>query len=355
MSDKMCKTTAQADIVLLVDGSWSIGRLNFKTIRAFIARMVGVFNIGPDRVQIGLAQYSGDPKTEWHLNAHRTRDSLLQAVNNLPYKGGNTLTGLALNYILQNNFKTSVGMRPSARKIGVLVTDGKSQDDVIIASQSLREQGIELYAIGVKNADENELRSIATDPDDIHMYNVADFSFLLDIVDNLSDNLCNSVKGGGAPDSATDLVTSEVTHQSFRVSWTAPEGPVERYRVEYMTVSGAPQQVFVDGSTTTVVLQGLTPLTQYLVNVYSVVGEDSSDPLKGTETTLPMSAVRRMTIYDEQTTTMRVKWEEPLGASGYMLLYSTINATQPTVEQEVTQALHQDHSLAAQGEASNHI
>lgn len=48
-----CKTKAQADIVLLVDGSWSIGRLNFKTIRAFIARMVGVFDIGPDKVQVG--------------------------------------------------------------------------------------------------------------------------------------------------------------------------------------------------------------------------------------------------------------------------------------------------------------
>lgn len=54
-SDVMCKTKAQADIVLLVDGSWSIGRLNFKTIRAFIARMVGVFEIGPDRVQIGAS------------------------------------------------------------------------------------------------------------------------------------------------------------------------------------------------------------------------------------------------------------------------------------------------------------
>lgn len=40
-------------MVLLVDGSWSIGRLNFKTIRAFIARMVGVFDISPERVQIG--------------------------------------------------------------------------------------------------------------------------------------------------------------------------------------------------------------------------------------------------------------------------------------------------------------
>ncbi|TNN39141.1 Collagen alpha-1(XII) chain [Liparis tanakae] len=118
-----------------------------------------------------LAQYSGDPKTEWHLNSHPTRASLLDAIANLPYKGGNTMTGMALNYILQNNFKTNVGMRPQARKIGILVTDGKSQDEIVSTSQMLRENDIELYAIGVKNADENELRSIATDPDDIHMYN----------------------------------------------------------------------------------------------------------------------------------------------------------------------------------------
>uniref|UniRef100_A0A668A865 Collagen alpha-1(XII) chain n=1 Tax=Myripristis murdjan TaxID=586833 RepID=A0A668A865_9TELE len=331
----MCKTTAQADIVLLVDGSWSIGRLNFKTIRAFIARMVGVFDIGPERVQIGLAQYSGDPKTEWHLNAHRNRDALLEAVTNLPYKGGNTMTGLALNYILQNNFKENVGMRPSARKIGVLITDGKSQDDIIANSQNLRDQGIELYAIGVKNADENELRSIASDPDEIHMYNVADFSFLLDIVDNLTDNLCKSVKGTGALEAPTNLITSQVTPYSFRATWTGPEGPVDKYRVEYMTLTGRVQQVVVDGTENTVVLQSLNPLTEYLVNVYSVVGEESSEPLKGTETTLPLSAVRRMNIYDEQATTMRVKWEEAEGATGYMLLYSAINATEPSLEQEV--------------------
>lgn len=49
----------------------------------------------------------------------------------------------------------------------------------------------------MKNADENELRSIASEPDEIHMYNVNDFSFLMDIVDDLTVNLCNSVKGPG--------------------------------------------------------------------------------------------------------------------------------------------------------------
>lgn len=57
----------------------------------------------------------------------------------------------------------------------------------------------------MKNADENELRSIASDPDEIHMYNVNDFKFLLDIVDDLTVNLCNSVKGPGDGDKLVSL------------------------------------------------------------------------------------------------------------------------------------------------------
>lgn len=44
-------------------------------------------------VFLGLAQYSGDPRIEWHLNAYSTKDAVIDAVRNLPYKGGNTLTG----------------------------------------------------------------------------------------------------------------------------------------------------------------------------------------------------------------------------------------------------------------------
>uniref|UniRef100_A0A3Q2XKM7 Collagen, type XIV, alpha 1b n=1 Tax=Hippocampus comes TaxID=109280 RepID=A0A3Q2XKM7_HIPCM len=310
-----CKTSAKADIVLLVDGSWSIGRMNFKTIRNFISRMVGVFDIGPDKIQIGLAQYSGDPKTEWHLNAHATKASLLDAIANLPYKGGNTMTGMALSYILQNNFKANVGMREEARKIGILITDGKSQDEIVINSQNLRDSGIELFAIGVKNADENELRSIASDPDEIHMYNVNDFKFLLDIVDDLSVNLCNSVKGSGGQNKCTsthfaptDLTTSEVTHRSFRARWTAPQTPVEKFRLVYVRADGEgpAREMLLDGSVTSTVLDDLSPLTQYVLSVYSLLGDESSEPLVGRETTLPLPAVSSINVYDETLSTMRV-------------------------------------------------
>ncbi|XP_076128054.1 collagen alpha-1(XII) chain-like [Alosa pseudoharengus] len=191
-----CKTTAQADIMLLVDGSYSVGMLNFQTIRTFISHMVDIFEIGPDRVQIGLVQYAGAPLTEWHLNTHKTRTELLRAVADLPYRGGNTMTGLALNYILQTNFKASVGMREKSSKMGVLITDGRSQDDIIFSSQNLRDQGIEMYAIGVKNAYENELRLIVSDPEENHMYLLKDFNLLINANDIIT-NICNSVKCPG--------------------------------------------------------------------------------------------------------------------------------------------------------------
>lgn len=43
--------------------------------------------------------------------------------------------------------------------------------------------------------------------------------------------------------------------------------------------------MYVDGEENTLVLTSLTPDTEYAVSVFSVIGEDSSEPLKGTETT----------------------------------------------------------------------
>ncbi|KAM8953803.1 collagen alpha-1(XII) chain [Pelodytes ibericus] len=331
-----CKTKAAADIVLLVDGSWSIGRPNFRTVRSFISRLVEVFDISPERVQIALAQYSGDPRTEWQLNTHSTKRSLMDAVANLPYKGGNTLTGLALNFISNNNFKPEAGMRSKARKIGVLITDGKSQDDIVAPSKRLRDQGIELYAVGIKNADENELKEIATDPDAIYVYNVADFSLLANIVDDLTTNLCNSVKGPGDLEPPSNLETSEPTPRTFRVSWVPPSHSVDRFRVEYYPVAGGrPQEVIVSRSETTTILRDLKPETEYFVKVYSVVEGESSEPLEGRETTLPIPSVRNLNTYDVGTTTMRVRWEGAKDATGYLLLYDPVNASVPTTEKEM--------------------
>lgn len=63
-----------------------------------------------------------------------------------------SFVGLALTYILENSFKPEAGARPGVSKIGILITDGKSQDDVIPPAKNLRDAGIELFAIGVYSA-----------------------------------------------------------------------------------------------------------------------------------------------------------------------------------------------------------
>lgn len=48
--------------------------------------------------------------------------------------------------------------------------------------------------VGVKNADENELKVIASEPHDTHTYNVADFSIMDTIVEGLTKTVCDGVE-----------------------------------------------------------------------------------------------------------------------------------------------------------------
>uniref|UniRef100_A0A3Q2VAP2 Collagen, type XIV, alpha 1b n=1 Tax=Haplochromis burtoni TaxID=8153 RepID=A0A3Q2VAP2_HAPBU len=334
-------TPAIADIVILVDGSWSIGRINFRLVRTFLENLVKAFSVEIDKTRIGLAQYSGDPRIEWHLNAHTTKESVIDAVKNLPYKGGNTLTGLALTFVLENSFKPESGSRPGVPKIGILITDGKSQDDVIPPAQSLKDAGIELFAIGVKNADENELKAIASPPEETHVYNVADFSVMSDIVEGLTKTVCDRVeqldkKIKAVVAAPRDLVTSEITARSFRVTWTHASGQVEKYRVVYYPASGGqPEEKVVQGTQNSVELSYLNSLTEYQVAVFAVYRSAASEALRGSATTLALPTVNNLELFDITHSTMRVRWKAVAGASGYMILYAPLTGEDASDEKEV--------------------
>lgn len=333
----VCSSSSVADIVILVDGSWSIGRLNFRLVRNFLENLVTAFDVDIDKTRIGLAQYSGDPRIEWNLNTYSTKDAVLDAVKNLPYKGGNTLTGLALTYILEHSFTSEAGARSGIPKIGILITDGKSQDDVIPPSQSLRDAGIELFAIGVKNADENELQSIASAPIETHMYNVADFNIMSSILEGLTRIVCERVEEQdkeikrthvpepqGPPE---DLVTSEVGPHSFRVSWSPAPGQVQKYRVVYHATSGSsnPDETMLDAAESSVLLTNLNVLTEYAIAVFAIYATASSEALRGTQTTLALPSVGRVELYEVGHSSMRVRWKGVEKASGYMILYTPLS------------------------------
>lgn len=86
---------------------------------------------------------------------------------------------------------------------------------------------------------------------------------------------------------ASNLEFSEVTSNSFRVSWSPGADDVLSYRVQYKVAVGGEEFIFtVPAPTTTTVLTNLFPETTYAVSVEAEYEEGWSTPLNGEETTL---------------------------------------------------------------------
>lgn len=45
-------------------------------------------------LQVAMVQFTDDPRTEFKLNAYKTKETLLDAIKHISYKGGNTKTGM---------------------------------------------------------------------------------------------------------------------------------------------------------------------------------------------------------------------------------------------------------------------
>uniref|UniRef100_A0A8C9V5S3 Solute carrier family 35 member C2 n=1 Tax=Scleropages formosus TaxID=113540 RepID=A0A8C9V5S3_SCLFO len=345
-----CDSSGAADIVLVVDGSWSIGRTNFKRVRDFLEGLVTPFTIGSSRVQIALTQYSGDPRTEWQLNNFTSRQQLLEAVRNFRYKGGNTFTGQALIHVLEENLKEPAGARPNTPSFLILLTDGKSQDDAIAAANRLKKAGVEIIAVGVKNADEAELRQVASEPLELNVYNVNDFPLLSKLVPRLARILCGKIEDRSKAKrmerptedpamsypSPTDLVLSELASREVRLSWTAPSRSPKQYRVVFHSMEGQnPQEVVVNGKESSVLLKGLSSQTQYHLSIFPVYENNVGPALRGTFATLPLETPQALVVTPASPGSLRVRWGAAAGATEYMVLYSALSHGEPEDAKEV--------------------
>ncbi|PKU28648.1 hypothetical protein llap_21048 [Limosa lapponica baueri] len=79
---------------------------------------------------VSFVQYSDEAKSEFKLNTFDDKAQALGALQNIQYRGGNTRTGKALTFIKEKVLTWESGMRRGVPKVLVVVTDGRSQDEV---------------------------------------------------------------------------------------------------------------------------------------------------------------------------------------------------------------------------------
>ncbi|XP_011789074.1 PREDICTED: collagen alpha-4(VI) chain-like [Colobus angolensis palliatus] len=180
-----CVHIEKADIYFLIDGSGSINPEDFLEMKAFMNEVIKMFQIGPNRVQFGVIQYSDKIQSQFILSQHPSVAELKVAIDNIQQGGGGTTTGEALNNMTQVFADTG---RINVARYLIVITDGKSSDPVAEAAERLRENGVIIYVIGVREADIDELKEIAEDK----IFFVYEFDLLKDIQKEVVRDICSS-------------------------------------------------------------------------------------------------------------------------------------------------------------------
>ncbi|XP_030605327.1 collagen alpha-6(VI) chain-like isoform X2 [Archocentrus centrarchus] len=209
-----CKRANVADIVLIVDESGSIGDENFRLIRIFLHSVISGLEIGKFKIRVGIVTYNNVPTAQANLNTFRDKNEILQFINLLPYRKGGTNTGAALRFTLKNIFTDEKGSRKDVPKIALVITDGKSQDNVSDAAIALRRAGVTVYAVGIKEANETELLEMASYPKSKYVFTVDSFIKLKPLTETLQTTLCNTIIQIGVQDKESQTDVKEACVQT---------------------------------------------------------------------------------------------------------------------------------------------
>uniref|UniRef100_A0A3P9DUM7 Matrilin 2 n=1 Tax=Maylandia zebra TaxID=106582 RepID=A0A3P9DUM7_9CICH len=178
------------DLVFVIDGSKSLGPNNFELVKQFVNSIVDSLDISKMGTHVGLLQYSTKVRTEFTLGQYSTAQHIKSAVNRMQYMGRGSMTGSALRHMFESSFSTKEGGRFNIPRVSIVFTDGRSQDDVSEWATKAKNSGITIYALGVGKAIEQELREIASEPDEKHLYYAEDFEKMAEITKKLKSRIC---------------------------------------------------------------------------------------------------------------------------------------------------------------------
>ncbi|RMC10560.1 hypothetical protein DUI87_13365 [Hirundo rustica rustica] len=348
-----CRTAEAADVLFLVGQSDGAGKESSRLLRDFIGSAARSFQnaeTGRGGVRLGLAVYGETPRMSVELTDYETIKETLDAVRDLSFQGSSLRTGSALAFAAQALSHRDT-LREEAAKVVVLVTDGKSGDSVEEGARILQDGGVTVFAVGIKDADRDELGRIASDPTAEHVLYVEDFQLLPNVAPKLSRRLCFTASEPPRPVKQRvpaeqilgprELRVSEQSHSSLRLSWVAATGRVTGYRVHIQPSlpPGQPdtelqRQTDVDGDTTTVLVTDLKPSTKYVFTVRASYGGALGEPAAVKGKTTPVPPVTNFRVIEEGLFSLKVAWTPPLGKlEGYKIYIPRANKPGMTLEQ----------------------
>ena len=190
-----CSNNSVLDVVFVIDTSGSIGSSNFQLIREFTANITAELIRNSPRSAVGVILFESNAHLQFNLQTYTSLDSLLSAINQLPYSGGGTDTAEALTLLLSTAQNGTLGLRNDSSKVAIVITDGRSSSSSLTSSAavSLHASNIfDVYAVGIDGAYLPELEDIASSPEFVFFTNSFNSTGLQQLKDRILPQLCNS-------------------------------------------------------------------------------------------------------------------------------------------------------------------
>ena len=188
-----CSSHLVKDVVFVIDTSGSIGSSRFQLIREFIANITAELIRNSPGSAVGVILFASSAHIQFNLQTHTRLNSLLSAINNLPYSGGGTDTAEALQLLLSTAQNGVLGLRSDSSKVAIVITDGRSSSSsaTLSAAAALHASNIfDVYAVGVDGADLTELQGIASNPEFVFFTSSFTSTSLQQIQDRILSPLC---------------------------------------------------------------------------------------------------------------------------------------------------------------------
>ncbi|EDO30062.1 predicted protein, partial [Nematostella vectensis] len=147
------------DLVILIEGSDNTKPQDFEQIKEVVKTIYRGFPVSRDGTHVGVAIYGDDTNIVFDPKTYYTVGEMDNAVDSAPYPGGLSNAGSALSDVKTKIFDKSrrpelflTQGRAGIPHVLVVISGGKSDDDVIGPARSLRDAGVLVVGLALGKA-----------------------------------------------------------------------------------------------------------------------------------------------------------------------------------------------------------
>jgi Mg-chelatase subunit ChlD len=191
-----CQTCDQSvlDMFIVIDSSGSIGAADFALAKSSVVDMINKLNIiGPQKIRVGVINYSSTVSiVTSFLDTDQDKTRIIAQVNNMPFLGGSTATGDALQRARQIFFNYPRDVTP---RVLVLFTDGQSNTGANVYTEAdlLKKQKVEIFTVGIGSGVSHvELDQVSSLPITTYKKMIKNYQELYAAINDITKTACKA-------------------------------------------------------------------------------------------------------------------------------------------------------------------